>query len=884
MINENSGLTPVGDNELFMAATVRGFEPGLVVFGRFVLRRILGRGGMGVVWLAYDNQLEQEVAIKVLPDVVMHDREAVSDMKRETRRSLQLNHHNIVRIYDFNQDEKGAGISMEFVDGETLSSAKSERPHGCFDVEEVGPWMEQICEALAYAHNTAKIVHRDLKPANIMLNKSGIIKVTDFGIARSISDSVSRVSMRFASSGTMAYMSPQQSSGARSSSSDDIYALGATIYDLLTGKAPFYSGNLQHQLESITPPSMTERRLELERHGSPIPAVWEKTVAACLEKEVSKRPASVQELAKRLNLRISTPVSTSLPAPIATSSPVTAGPAFVAPIVPRSLPPPRKPLLPPEVFTPARMKLAGIGAGIVVLLIAIPALVMAAIGKGTLSVNTSPNGALISMGGENLTSPATFEKVWSGKKVVTIHLDGYDPVELPAEITKDKLTDLGVVTLTRSTGSLAVTTIPQRATSVLRLDAPPQANDSSGPIADSDQPAPKTPSPIGTGKYNLITTAEGFPDRTDPVEIKRGDTLQMTVDLVKDGALHLLTPDEVTAVNAGQPLPDKMKQDPTEKAALSAYYHQTFEGYLGANEVKLAQDQLKRLSSDLGVSSTDEQKQLKQIQEEWLSDAKSKFNQLFQKERFAAAETLLDTMDAQGTPASTSEMHDTLNKAKAAHDLKIEKALTNIDSLQSSGAAHEAYQAAVKAASDNSGEPRLIKKLATLELPMPSTYDRVSTRLKSMKDLLSEDAALNQDAEFVSLMGVFQKNLDIHNEYRAKMSPLEDQVGSFDSRIASLRREQAHDQKKANGYNALSLLGFAGGIAGAATSSYAGSSAAGVVSSAGVNGAGARNNDIHQLQSEIDDLESQRQGPANQLADLRKQYDTLQQAPINTVQ
>ena len=302
---ESSGLIPVTDHELFMATTARGFDPGTMIFNRFVLTRVLGRGGMGIVWLAQDTHLEQEVAIKVLPDVVMHDREAIVDMKRETKRSLQLHHHNIVRIYDFNQDERGAGISMEFVDGDTLSSAKAERQGGCFDAADIAPWIEQTCEALNYAHHTAKIVHRDLKPANIMLTKAGTIKVTDFGIARSISDSVSRMSMRHASAGTMAYMSPQQSAGQRSSSSDDVYALGATIYDLLTGKPPFFSGNLQHQLETITPPRMTDRRAELERFGQPIPEIWEKTVAACLEKEISRRPHSVVEVAQMLGLSVS---------------------------------------------------------------------------------------------------------------------------------------------------------------------------------------------------------------------------------------------------------------------------------------------------------------------------------------------------------------------------------------------------------------------------------------------------------------------------------------------------------------------------------------------------------------------------------------------------
>ncbi|MEJ0000424.1 MAG: serine/threonine-protein kinase [Verrucomicrobiota bacterium] len=484
--DNSSGLIPVTDHELFQATTARGFEPGQTIFNRFVLTRVLGRGGMGIVWLAQDTQLEQEVAIKVLPDVVMHDREAVGDMKRETKRSLQLNHHNIVRIYDFNQDEKGAGISMEFVDGETLSAAKTDRPHGCFDVEDIAPWVEQICDALAYAHHTAKIVHRDLKPANIMLSKNNTIKVTDFGIARSISDSVSRVSMRHASSGTMVYMSPQQSTGARSSASDDIYALGATIYDLLTGKPPFYSGNIQHQLETITPPRMAERRLELERHGNPIPEVWERVVASCLEKEPGRRPGSVVELAQMLNLRTTTVTTTS---PVRATTPPSLERTIVdasPPTTPYFPPPaPPEPSAPrPPFFTPARLMIGGgVAAAIVFVALVVGLISFLSRGHGSVSVASVPPGATASIGGTKLTTPATFDQVPSGDATVNLVLNGYDPMEIPAKVTKGDRTDIPLVMLTRSTGIIAVTVVPPRATCTLRMVQPDVAGEGAGEIA-----------------------------------------------------------------------------------------------------------------------------------------------------------------------------------------------------------------------------------------------------------------------------------------------------------------------------------------------------------------------------------------------------------------
>src|SRR5262249_42055876 len=240
--------------------TQRKFAGGQRLFGRYTLIRILGRGGMGIVWLARDEKLEREVALKFFPDFIVLDRALLDELKRETRRSLELTHKNIVRIYDFVDDDQLGCISMEYVDGETLSNLRAEKEQRVFEPNEIAPWTAQLCEALDYAHNHARIIHRDLKPANLMINQKGDLKVSDFGIAQSLGDTVSRLTMEQGRSGTLVYMSPQQLDGERGSHLDDIYSLGATLYDLLTSKPPFYSGNIDRQIHERVPPSMTERR------------------------------------------------------------------------------------------------------------------------------------------------------------------------------------------------------------------------------------------------------------------------------------------------------------------------------------------------------------------------------------------------------------------------------------------------------------------------------------------------------------------------------------------------------------------------------------------------------------------------------------------------
>lgn len=299
-------MTAEPNDELDVGPTIRGFAAGQELFGRYLLVRIAGRGGMGVVWVARDEKLEREVALKFLPELVVHDAGLLDQMKRETRRSLELTHRNIVRIYDFIGDTQCACISMEYVDGPTLSALRVQRPNRVFEVGDIREWIAQACEALEYAHHQARIVHRDLKPANLMLNSKGELKVADFGIARSLTDSVSMLTRSQGTSGTLVYMSPQQLNGDRASHLDDIYSLGALIYDLLTGRPPFYSGQIDWQIREQSPESMTKRRGTLEVEDTrAIPPEWEGIVASCLSKDPAHRPQSAAELAARLALEVS---------------------------------------------------------------------------------------------------------------------------------------------------------------------------------------------------------------------------------------------------------------------------------------------------------------------------------------------------------------------------------------------------------------------------------------------------------------------------------------------------------------------------------------------------------------------------------------------------
>lgn len=298
----------------------RPLAPGQRAFDRFILKRALGSGGTGVVWLVHDRVLEQPVALKFLADELLHDRHAVERLKHETRRNLKLSHPNIVRVHDFLQDASGAAIMMEYVEGWSLWTLKVDKPNQIFSSAEITPWLRALFDALEYAHHQVGIVHRDLNPANLMLNARGQLKITDFGLARNLRRSPAKDFVDLRVVGTDIYMSPQQWSGAEPTVADDIYSIGATLYELLTGKPPFYQGNIFDQVYDAVPPSMKDRLGELGVKDVEIPAAYEEAVAACLAKFPADRPASINDLATRLGLR-ETPAPALSPAVIAPEPP-----------------------------------------------------------------------------------------------------------------------------------------------------------------------------------------------------------------------------------------------------------------------------------------------------------------------------------------------------------------------------------------------------------------------------------------------------------------------------------------------------------------------------------------------------------------------------------
>jgi protein kinase-like protein/3-keto-disaccharide hydrolase len=260
--------------------------------GRYLLKRVLGQGGMAVVWLADDKLLREPVALKFLPPQFCFDPAGMEGLRRETLRTRRLTHPNIIRIHDLHDlPDEPVFISMEYVDGSNAHVLRADSQGKVLSWEFLAPLFRQLVSALDYAHGE-NIIHRDLKPANLLVDRNGRLKLSDFGLAGIVTDSMSRLSDT-RTSGTIGYMSPQQADGRKPRASDDIYALGVTLYELLTSTPPFYSGDIGYQVRQVTPEPMEQRLADLGLSNG-IPAEVGAMVMACLAKEPEQRPQSAK--------------------------------------------------------------------------------------------------------------------------------------------------------------------------------------------------------------------------------------------------------------------------------------------------------------------------------------------------------------------------------------------------------------------------------------------------------------------------------------------------------------------------------------------------------------------------------------------------------------
>jgi tRNA A-37 threonylcarbamoyl transferase component Bud32 len=265
------------------AATPAPFPGG----GRYELLGEVGRGGMGVVYRARDKRLDRIVALKRLPDHLQASPRAVQLLLREARSAAQLNHPNIVTVYDVDHEDGAYFLTMEFLEGHPLATLLHRR--GRFLAGEVAWLGRQAAAGLAYAHQR-RIVHRDVKTANLFLTRERVLKIMDFGLAKMM-EAVRRRATRIG--GTPDYMAPEQGLGHEVDGRADLYALGATLHELLTGVVPFEEGDLARHHRETPPPDPRERVPD-------VPAALAELVLQLLAKEPADRPGSAAEVAERL--------------------------------------------------------------------------------------------------------------------------------------------------------------------------------------------------------------------------------------------------------------------------------------------------------------------------------------------------------------------------------------------------------------------------------------------------------------------------------------------------------------------------------------------------------------------------------------------------------
>lgn len=293
----NSTTTVAG--QLGIEAALDAFQPGMLVFDRFTLEKLLGRSVVSTVWMARDASSGNSVALKLLPKLVLCDQAGLNHLRNAVQDARRLRHENIVRVLELLEDEHWAAIVSESVEGESLHALRVARPNGVFDPEDLNPVLGQMIEAFDHAHSEAHVLHRKLTPANVLVSTGGKVKVCDFGIARVISDCLQRATRHVGTTGELLYLSPQQLDGETASVSDDIYAIGAALFELITSHPPFHTGDVIWQIRNEEAPSMAERRAEFGLPCAGIPRPWEKAVNSCLNKHAELRPANIRVLAQK---------------------------------------------------------------------------------------------------------------------------------------------------------------------------------------------------------------------------------------------------------------------------------------------------------------------------------------------------------------------------------------------------------------------------------------------------------------------------------------------------------------------------------------------------------------------------------------------------------
>jgi len=286
----SSEKTPFSATKTFQLP-LRELAQGTVYAGRYEVIEELGRGGMGKVYKVLDKEIQEEVALKLLNPEIASDEKTIERFRNELKYTRRITHRNVCRMHDINKEKDTYFITMEYVPGEDLKTVIKRK--GRLPEDEAVPIAGQVCEGLMEAHRLG-VVHRDLKPQNIMIDRDGNVRIMDFGIARSLAaKGVTEAGMII---GTPDYMSPEQVEGMEADARSDIYALGAALYEMVTGRVPFEGDTalitaMKHKAE--IPLSPKEIIPQLSEELSTV-------ILKCLEKDKEKRYQTAEELLAEL--------------------------------------------------------------------------------------------------------------------------------------------------------------------------------------------------------------------------------------------------------------------------------------------------------------------------------------------------------------------------------------------------------------------------------------------------------------------------------------------------------------------------------------------------------------------------------------------------------
>jgi hypothetical protein len=554
---------------------------------------------MGVVYQGYDPVIGRTVAIKTMLTEGLGPQEFQeykARFQREAQAAGALAHPNIVTVYDFGEDGGVLYLAMEFLEGKSLE--KIFEAQNILPIETIIPMYDQVCSALDHAHSH-KIVHRDIKPANIMILDSGLVKVTDFGIAKMMSLGMTQAGHIL---GTPNYMSPEQVKGRTVDGRSDIFSLGVILYELVTGEKPFGGQNITTVIYKIIHENPTPPR-ELD---ATIPQGLNYVISKALAKDPDERYQSCRELAEDLrnykNLSGMTAPGATVVIRVPPLQPPAAEPVPPVPVQAEAAPPAPQPAaaLPAEqppvrqvsvqVIPPvmAKPRPHGLFAVIWVLL---TLLILGALGSGgyylfvwkpeqqaeqvpppppakpvpatgTLTVDSNPAGAKITIDGKSeadWVTPKTFLEYAAGTHQVTVSRPGYEDVidSVTIEAGKSASFNPTLIVLTakvQAQPNNTYTGIPlpgpgrggarsaqKKGTLSIRSN-PEGARITIGGRSEPDWVTPYTFSDWPTGTYRVTLSKEGYESVTNSVTIEGGETTPLSLTLTEPrGEIDIVT-------------------------------------------------------------------------------------------------------------------------------------------------------------------------------------------------------------------------------------------------------------------------------------------------------------------------------------------------------